>query len=226
MANNPKNINEENDGKKSKKKFLLLLLLLLISFLLIAGIALGVTFARYKSGGTPTDKDIPVAKWGVTTELTDSLHIVDNDYVVDGKIAPASQAYIDVKIKLDGTEVAVDYEITIGTITAPEGSAVPTGLAVEKVVRRNADNTADAENGALTATDGKYTGTIDLPTKADSSEKEAFAANTEFIVRIYFKWTNNEANNTNDTAVGNKAPTLTIPITLIAQQHIEESTGA
>ena len=177
------NTNSFNDKKKKKLTFLVIAMLVcILACIIVAGTMFGITLARYQTLGDSTGKDMPIAKWGVTTDISDNLHIQNNDYVVDGKIAPATEGYVDVKIKLDGTEVAVDYEITINDValaTGVTGVDVP-AITVSKVALQNADSTETELTKTAGTGNTKYTGLIELV------DGNAFAANTEFVVRIYF----------------------------------------
>lgn len=215
------------DEKKKKKLTIVVVAMLvcIIACIIVAGMMFGITLARYVTGGTDTNKNLTVAKWGVTTEVSSALNVVSNQYVVNGKIAPDTEGYIDVKIKCPGTEVAVDYEVKIGEITASGGGTVPDSLGVDRVVpRTDNDTTADTSKDGTALTpvtpadasypNGVYVGLIPLQSGA------AFAADFEFVVRIYFVWENNETQNTADTALGNNPPTLTFTLNVGAKQHI------
>lgn len=200
---------------------------ILVLFLLVA--IIGGTYARYTSTGSGTGT-VQVAKWAVKINTVDivaqnsfnvTFNEVTNDNVVDGKIAPASSVYADFIIDPTGSEVAIDYSFELGTITASSGS-LPTGLAVEKVVPvtgatiTNSQVTGGTEGTALTAdANGKYTGTIAL-----SSQSAALGSSDVQVVRVYVKWTNDDAASDNHTTVGNVAPTLSMQVTGTASQHI------
>lgn len=221
------NTNSFNDKKKKKLTFLVIAMLVcILACIIVAGTMFGITLARYQTLGDSTGKDMPIAKWGVTTDISDNLHIQNNDYVVDGKIAPATEGYVDVKIKLDGTEVAVDYEITINDValaTGVTGVDVP-AITVSKVALQNADSTETELTKTAGTGNTKYTGLIELV------DGNAFAANTEFVVRIYFAWENDEANNENDTKLGNLAEVanrkVTFTLKVGAKQHIPANESA
>lgn len=199
--------------KKTVKSLIAVLMLLTVCLYFISG-----TYARYTSSASGT-AEVQVAKWAVKVNDTDivekdtitiSFTEVANDNVVDGKIAPASQLYADFTIDPTGSEVAIDYSFSLGNIESSSGT-VPTSLTVSKVV----PVVSGTEGTALTATDGKYTGTINLTSQtAELTSAEAVT------VRVYVEWTNSEANNTTDTTVGASAPTLTMDVTAVATQHI------
>ena len=203
-------------NKKTVKSMMIVLMLLVVALYFIAG-----TYARYTSTASGT-AEVQVAKWAVkindddaTTEsATFDLEFTEvaNNNVVNGKIAPASQLYAEFKIDPTGSEVAMDYSFTLGTITASAGQEVPETLKVSKVVPVN----GGVEGTALTATDGAYKGTIEL-----ASETAALSANEAVTVRVYVEWDNaNDANNTTDTKIGIAAPTLTMKVNATASQHI------
>ena len=210
--------NNTNSFDEQKKKKLTLLtvamLVCIVACIIVAGTMFGVTLARYVTGEKSADTSLPVAKWGVDTKIAGNLTVVGNDYVVDGKLAPATEAYIDVEIQLAGTEVAVDYKVEIGNIT---GTNVPTGLALKKVVPVGTDGSEGTE---LTGTGNVYSGIIPL-NKDEDNKTTAFGADDKFIIRIYFEWTNSDANDATDTAIGQNAPgDLQFNIKVSAQQHI------
>lgn len=184
-------------------------LLVLVMFLLVAVIA--GTYARYSNEGKVNGK-IQGAKWAVTiksgdTELNSTtqditFEVQDNANVVPGKIAPGVTAVAEVELDLTGTEVAVDFDA---------------------VIDQNALNSFGASSDKLSLTvkvDGTtYTSgtsqTINLVNNSAFTE-----TNGKKKVTLTLTWENDEYNNANDTTTGIAAPTLTIPVTLTAQQHI------
>lgn len=195
-----------------------LTLIALIVFLLIA--IIGGTYARYTSTASGTST-AAVAKWAVKINETDivtedeftiNFTEVENNDVVDGKIAPASTLYADLEIDPTGSEVAIDYSFQLGAITASEGD-VPTDLKISKVCKIDGGNETE-----LTAIDGEYTGTIAL-----KSQTTALAEDSKVKVRVYVEWQNTEANSALHTAAGKLAPILTMDVTGTAKQHITES---
>ena len=192
---------------------------------------IGGTYARYTSTGKGT-ATVQIAKWAVKLNTTDitppgdttftiNFQEVANNNVVDGKIAPASELFADFIIDPTGSEVAVDYEFSLGTITSSSGD-VPTDITIKKVVPvegatiSGATVTGGTEGSELTKTDGKYTGTIAL-----TAQNAALTSSAAKVVRVYIQWTNTEANNATHTAVGVDAPTLTMEVTGTAKQHID-----
>lgn len=172
----------------------------------------GGTYARYASDFSGSGK-VEIAKWAVAlkndqdsaTTIADLDFVVQsNENVVPGKIAPGVTATATVIVDLTGTEVAVDLtanEVDISSQLAHYFG----GNASDIVV------TTDL-TGATTST-GKST--IDL------IGKEAFTStNGKVTMTITVEWENNE-NNISDTAVGETVESLTIPVTLTVQQHID-----
>lgn len=222
--------NTNSFEEKKKKKLTLLVVAMLaciVACIIAAGSMFGITLARYQTLGTDTDKEMPIAKWGVTTDISDTLHISENQYVVDGKLAPATEGYVDVKIKLDGTEVAVDYVITISDIALDAGATGVNApaITVSKVALQNSGNSETELTGTASAGKTTYKGLIELV------DGNAFAANSEFVVRIYLGWADSEANNENDTKLGNLADAnrkVKFTLKVDAQQHIpaDDTTGS
>ena len=202
--------------RKSKvRDVIIALIILVIALFFIAG-----TYARYASTGSGAGV-VQVAKWAVkinTVDITQNssfavtFNEVANQYIVDGKIAPDGSLYADFVIDPTGSEVAVDYEFTLGTITSSTGT-VPDGIAVDRVC--TVDGTTETD---LTAdSSGKYVGTIEL-----ASQNAALSSTESVTVRVYIKWTNSDAaaRITSDTTAGVTPPTLTMQVTGTAKQHI------
>ena len=188
-------------------------LIALVLFLLVAVIA--GTYARYSKEGKATGS-VPTAQWAVTikngeTTLNSTTQDIDfvvqsNENVVAGKIAPGVTATATIQVDLTGTEVAVDLSAVI------DDSAIADswGASYDKL--------------SLTATlDGQtYAVGTGSPVKVDLPSGAAFtSANGKKDLVLTIEWTNDDNNNADDTSTGEDAPTLTIPVTLTAQQHID-----
>lgn len=187
-------------------------LAVLIVFLLVVGAGI-YTYARYITSKTGSG-DVEVAKWtaivkqggsAVSDSFTLALTLSNNNYVVNGKIAPDRSATATLVVDLTNTEVATDIEVDLGSVTG-----LPTGMTISGVT---ANGNAMAQSGS------KYTTTIDL-----NAGKTAISSNTVTLV-ITVTWDNaSDANNANDTGYGDGTNdvdwTLQIPITVTVKQHI------
>lgn len=188
--------------KNKVLKLFAVLILLAVSIFFIAG-----TFSRYTKTGEGNAK-IDVASWAVaikngdttlnTTTQDINFVVADNDYVVSNRIAPATTATADIDVYLAGTEVAVDLIANLGI-----ASNLPTGATLSMTV----DGTSYTAGSAAT---------IALPSG------QAFnATNGKKTVRLTLTWENSDERNTTDTAAGEAGSTVTVPITVTAQQHID-----
>lgn len=213
---------ENKENKREKRRGGIKAVILALAIGTIFAIA-GVSFARYYSevkSDKMTGNTIQVARWAVKVNSTDivpanatlsvTFKEVTNANVVDGKIAPASSLYADFEIDPTGSEVAIDYEFTIGTLTMSSGTP-PADLKIEKVVTVGSDSLETA----ITETSGKYSGTIAL-----ASQTAALTSTEKVTVRVYVKWENKDTNNAADTTFGAAAPTVTVPISIVVKQHI------
>jgi len=210
-----------NTRKSTAKKWTLIVLVIFVLVAIIGG-----TYSRYTNTESGTG-EVQIAKWAVTingddiTDDTDTFTVtfeeVENDHVVDGKIAPASQLYADFVIDPTDSEVSVDFAFELGDITVKSGSTgtVPSNLDILKVCY--VENGVDGDEITIDAND-KYTGTIELV-----DQDEALTANEAVTVRVYIEWenTDDDADNEEDTAAGIAATTLEMEITGTASQHIE-----
>lgn len=193
--------------------------IILAIFILIATI--GGTYSRYTSTGSGTGT-AQVAKWAVKINNADitttntfnvTFNEVANADVVDQKIAPASRLYADFIVDPTGSEVSIDYDFVLSSITASAGD-VPEGIAIEKVVLLG---TGNSETTLTADTNGKYTGTIAL-----TSQNAALGNTDAKTVRVYIKWTNDDQKSANHTTAGINTPTLSMTVTGTAKQHIAE----
>lgn len=189
---------------KNSKKVVVIALLLALTMCLyyVAG-----TYAKYTSQAT-ANSQIGVAKWAVklgtvdiangATDFTSQLTLSPDSSttVKKGKIAPDTTASGSFTIDPDGTEVAVKYSIEIGEITYTGTTGNKPNVTITKVM---------AGTEALTASNGKYEGTIDL----DGSAVE---------ITLTATWTS--SSDATDTAIGYEAGTLTVPVTVTVEQDV------
>ena len=193
---------------RTKRAIFAAIALLLVAYLISS------TYARYSTEGKATGT-IQVAKWAVVMKADDgttlesttqpiTFTVQKNTNVVPGKIAPAVTAVAEVELDLAGTEVAVDFDAVI------DQSAIATlGASSDKL-------TLDVKVDGKTYTSGTSQ-TINL------IGNSAFTStNGKKKVTLTLTWDNEDpANNPDDTTMGEAAPTLEIPVTLTAKQHID-----
>ena len=210
-----------NTRKSTAKKWTLIVLVIFVLVAIIGG-----TYSRYTNTESGTG-EVQIAKWAVTingddiTDDSDTFTVtfeeVENDHVVDGKIAPASQVYADFVIDPAGSEVSVDFAFELGEITVQSGSTgtVPSNLSISKVCYVEGGVDGDEIEAD---SDEKYTGTIELV-----DQDAALTSNEAVTVRVYVEWenTDDDADNEEDTAAGIAATVLEMEITGTASQHIE-----
>ena len=189
-------------------------LIVLVMFLLVAVIA--GTYARYTKEGKATG-NVPTAKWAVTIKngsttlnsTTKNIPFVvqSNTNVVPGKIAPGVTAKAQIEVDLTGTEVAVDLSAAI------DKSAIAStwGASYDKL---SLTATLDGQSYTVAASNPA---TVTVPLVGNTAFT---ASNGKKILELTLTWTNDDENNVDDTTTGEAAPTLTIPVTLTAQQKI------
>lgn len=187
---------------------------LIVIALLLAVYLISSTYARYSTQGI-ANATVDVAKWAVKMTADDgttlssttqniTFTVQSNSNVVPGKIAPAVTAVAVVELDLTGTEVAVDFTATVGSMTP--------------------NNLPSSDKISLTSaiTGGTAGSVIEIPLE----NNVAFtAANGKKTVTLTLTWANDDNNNANDTATGmlaDSSRTITIPVTLTVQQHIAQ----
>lgn len=199
---------EKNERKTRTKRAIFIVIVLLLVIYLISG-----TYARYSTEGKANGK-VDIAKWAVamksgettlnSTTQDITFTVQSNTDVVSGKIAPAVTAKAEIELDLTGTEVSVDFTPTIGSYTS--SSTLP---SADKIT-------------LTSAVDGGTVGSSNYIPLVDDS---AFtASNGKKKVTLTLTWTNDDENNADDTATGMLADgsrTITIPVTLTVQQHID-----
>jgi len=198
----------KNERKTRTKRAIFVVIALLIFVYLISS-----TYARYSTEGK-ANGEVDIAKWAVKMTADDgttldsttkdiTFTVQSNPDVVPGKIAPAVTAKAVIELDLTGTEVSVDFIPTIGSYTPttlPSADKISLTSEVEGGTVGSSNYIQLVDNSAFTAENGKKKVTLTLT------------------------WTNDDANNANDTATGMLADgsrTITIPVTLKVQQHID-----
>ncbi len=198
----------KNERKtRTKRAIFVVIALLLVAYLISS------TYARYSTVGEANGK-VDIAKWAVVMKADDgttlnsttqdiTFTVQSNTEVVPGKIAPAVTAKAEIELDLTGTEVSVDFTPTIGaytpSTTLPSADKITLTSAVEGGTVGSSNYIPLVGNSAFTASNGKKKVTLTLT------------------------WANDDENNADDTATGMLADgsrTITIPVTLTVQQHI------
>ncbi len=183
---------------KGNKKLLVIAALLLVA---CAGFA---TYAIYRSSATGT-ATVATATWSVKVNSTDietnafTFGADDVNWTTNpgknGKIAPGATGTITLEIDATGSEVDVDYTVSVGTI---------------KVAGSDNTNT-DFTVTPATSTDGS--GTITYSTTANAMKK---------TITLNVVWSGADSDqptkDTADKAMAGK--NITIPVTVTAKQHL------
>jgi len=199
----------KNERKtRTKRAIFVVIALLLVAYLISS------TYARYSTVGKANGK-VDIAKWAVTMTADDgttlesttkdiTFTVQSNPNVVPGKIAPDVTAKAEIELDLKGTEVAVDFTPTVGSYTT--SSTLP---SADKIT-------------LTSAVDGGTVGSLNTIPLVDN--KAFTEENGKKKVTLTLTWANDDTNNADDTATGMLADgsrTITIPVTLTVQQHID-----
>ena len=188
----------------NKKSILVGIAVLLLA--VVGGIA-GATYSRYISSAstTPTAK---VAKWKVTVNNVDitgksetfeaPITWEENENIANDVIAPGRKGTSTLTIDPSGSQVAVKYSIKIGDLTGANGEYT---------------NPVEVESIQVDGVTLEY----DETTKTYSKDLELTELKPQDVkVNVIWKTTNDE----NDTAAGVAEPTISIPLTVTAEQFI------
>lgn len=200
----------KNERKtRTKRAIFVVIALLLVAYLISS------TYARYSTVGNANGK-VDIAKWAVVMKADDgttlnsttqdiTFKVQSNTEVVPGKIAPAVTAKAEIELDLTGTEVSVDFTPTIGAYT-PSTLPSKDKITLSSAVEGTTENKVGSSN---------YIPLVD--------NKAFTAENGKKKVTLTLTWANDDENNADDTATGmlaDESRTITIPVTLTVQQHI------
>ncbi len=211
-----------SSNKRTSKVKNGILVAVVIAFLIAI---IGGTYARYSSSGR-VDSAGEIAKWNIklgnqdissetkTIDVTLAPDTESNENVKSGKLAPGQKLSGTFKVDPTGSEVAVDYLLSIGSVqvsggTWNEGSEV----SLSKVTALLEDETDATE---LTIAEGGTTYFENLTDVLNGKD---------VTFKVYVTWENNEdANNDTDTKNGVSVTQITIPVTVVVRQHIGDVT--
>ena len=183
-------------------------------------ITFGTTYSIYSTSGYSTI-DTNTAAWIVKvngTDITSNNSFEISNISVDntsskaktGTIAPGSRGTVDLIIDATGTEVSVDYIVTIGdpvVIINDEGS-INSGQDSNET-----NNSIDLTDiFTITAASGSsLTGTI---IQNDSSMTET--------IHLNFEWNKQNNNTVNSADIEAAGKSLLVPITVTTTQHVSQ----
>ncbi|MBR1883654.1 MAG: hypothetical protein IJ809_01710 [Clostridia bacterium] len=181
---------------------------------LLVGIV-GTTYSRYTSSATAV-ASANMAKWNIElngeniSSESKNFNVtavkktgVSNNNVVDGKIAPGQTLVASVEVDPTGSEVAVDYLINVGQIQT-QGFDTDSEISLSKVVC-----TVDGVTSEAVKTGDGYIFYEDLTN---------VLAGNKALVEAYVEWT--DSDNAADTANGNAALSIVVPMQVTVRQHL------
>ncbi len=207
-------------NNKTVKTLMVVAMLFTLSLYFIGG-----TYARY-IGEYTGNATASVAKWKVQlngksaeeTSMDLTFTPTKSEYVVDGKIAPGSSSTAEVKLDLDGTEVAVDViaEVTESTL---QEKLTELGLTSSEIKFKS----EFVGGGQASSSEGN--GSKENPYVVKLPSNQAFSTEDTITIKLTLEWGNDEAHNSEDTKAGKNAETLgeiSVPVKLTVRQHIDE----
>ncbi len=204
--------------KKTVISVIVVAILLAISLYFIGG-----TYARYISDFSG-DATAQAAAWKVKLGDTESkltFNVESNEHVATGKIAPATKAVAKAALDLTGTEVSVDVVIKKGDNF--DQAITDFGLDAEQI---KFSVTKSGEEG-ISAEQVSGSGSAEEPfvIKLQGGEALSGKLNLDVTIEWIDKGKSLDAENQmnqKDTEIGSSemAKSITLPVTLVVQQHI------
>ena len=212
-----------NTERRSRAKRGILIALVLVLLIYI----IGSTYARY-TNTVKLNGQVKIAKWAVklngtlmdtiTETQTVTLTLSDNAYVSDDRIAPDRSAYFDILLDPTGSEVAIDYIIKCDFASATGITNTASKIEVTGVEYWEAAAIPTPATGGTALDKDDLQGTDGIKISETLAKVEA---GTKIAARVTITWDNDsDGHNVADTANGVAAGTITIPVTVTAQQHI------
>lgn len=198
-------------------------ILVCIIMLLFTSYQIATTYAKYMTEATANiektagawvikinDNDISNSNSETTFDI-DDLIFPESEFVVEGKLAPASSGYFDVVIDPTGTSVAVRFDVTLDVSGLSAYDAI-NFTAVYRVI-----NGEEVSANMVRTGDHTYSGVISL-----DDVKEGIAS----TMRFYIGWEEDETEegDESDTQLGNiKDVTTKLPVNVVISQYSGET---
>lgn len=153
--------------------------------------------------------DSNIAKWNVfingtdikknETFVVDKINLINNDNVLEGKMAPGSKGYFDIVIDPTDTDTSIRYDISFDFSSLNDKIVVS---GIEEITSGNLVRTGK----------NTYSKVITL------NEIKNGITNT---IRVYIKWDN--SNDESDSAIGSVINNfINVPVTITAYQYLGE----
>ncbi len=152
------------------------------------------------------DDDISNSNAQTTFDI-DELVFPENEFVVDGKLAPASSGYFDVVIDPTGSSVAVRFDVTLDVSELNDYDAINFTAAYRVI------NGQEVSQGMVRTGSHTYSGIISL------ADVEAEMAST---MRFYIGWEEegDDEGDEEDTHIGNiKDLSASLPVNVVVTQY-------
>lgn len=153
--------------------------------------------------------DSNIAKWNVfingtdikknETFVVDKINLINNDNVLEGKMAPGSKGYFDIVIDPTDTDTSIRYDISFDFSSLNDKIVVS---GIEEITSGNLVRTGK----------NTYSKVITL------NEIKNGITNT---IRVYIKWDNSD--DESDSAIGSVINNfINVPVTIVAYQYLGE----
>jgi len=153
--------------------------------------------------------DSNIAKWNVfingtdikknETFVVDKINLINNDNVLEGKMAPGSKGYFDIVIDPTDTDTSIRYDISFDFSSLNDKIVVS---GIEEITSGNLVRTGK----------NTYSKVITL------NEIKNGITNT---IRVYIKWDNSD--DESDSAIGSVINNfINVPVTITAYQYLGE----
>ena len=191
--------------------------------LLFTSYQIATTYAKYMTEATANvektagawvikinDNDISNSNSETTFDI-DELIFPESEFVVEGKLAPASSGYFDVVIDPTGTSVAVRFDVTLDVSGLSAYDAINFTAAYRVI------NGEEVSANMVRTGDHTYSGVISL-----DDVKNGVAS----TMRFYIGWEEDETEegDESDTQLGNiKDVTTKLPVNVVISQYSGET---
>ena len=203
-----------NSKSKMRRTSYLLLSILLIT---VTAYFVSTTLARYQSNANAVAV-VDIAKWAIklnsyditsaSTTVTPEVSLEGNEYVAEERIAPGRSGTFRIELDPTGSEVSIDYYLTVDVdnisgIVDPRSAISVTDVVYQ--IGSGAETIASLTNESFSI--------FEPLANVVSGDKVS--------VDITVEWNNEgDANNSGDTVNGLSGNEITVPVTILARQHI------